>query len=383
MGVNNYFVSPKFKLKASRFKESFLETASDLRGFAKKPLSHVSHLSVVVVMILVFLGGSFEVSAKKEIDIIDPIGLSRIEKIDSGADDSEDFQITATLASVLREEYAEDAFNLANEKTRDISIALASTDYLAKPAIMVTAPTSENQSTVREYIVQDGDTLSGIARANGLTTDTLRWANSIDDIDSVMPGDTLVIPSAVGVLHTVKGGETISGIASRYKASVARIESYNNIIDEELVAGMQIMIPDGVGAPLPDKPAPVQVARSNSSSSYGSSSAPSYVSTSSGPNRFPWGYCTWWVASKRSVPWNGNAWSWYGNSKAYGKATGKTPVPGAIMVTWESYVGHVAYVESVNGTSFTVSEMNYVGYGRVSRRTISSPSAVSLIGFIY
>jgi len=53
------------------------------------------------------------------------------------------------------------------------------------------------------------------------------------------------------------------------------------------------------------------------------------------------------------------------------------------MVTWESSVGHVAYVEAVhpNG-SFTVSEMNYVGYGRVSSRTVTTGS-VSLIGFIY
>ena len=262
-------------------------------------------------MTLVFLSSSFKVSAEKELEIIDPMGLSKVERVDSSVDEAEDSQITATLASVLREEYAEDAFNLANEKTKDISIALASRDYLAKPAIMMTASGGEAQNEIREYIVQGGDTLSGIARANGITTDTLRWANDVDDIDNVMPGDTLIIPSTVGVLHTVRAGETISGIASKYNASIARIESYNNIIDEELVAGLQIMIPDGEGAPLPLEPVapPVQVARSGGSSSY--SSAPSYVSTSSGPNRFPWGYCTWWVASKRYVPWNGNAWQWY------------------------------------------------------------------------
>jgi surface antigen len=52
------------------------------------------------------------------------------------------------------------------------------------------------------------------------------------------------------------------------------------------------------------------------------------------------------------------------------------------MVTWESGVGHVAYVESVSGGSFTISEMNYRGYGIISSRTLT-PSSVPLIGFIY
>jgi surface antigen len=106
------------------------------------------------------------------------------------------------------------------------------------------------------------------------------------------------------------------------------------------------------------------------------------VAASAGPNRFPWGYCTWWVAHKRYIPWRGNAWQWYGNAIAYGRPVGKTPVVGAVMVTWESRIGHVAYVESVNGNTFTVSEMNYRGYGIQSTRTITT-SSVPLIGFIY
>jgi len=63
------------------------------------------------------------------------------------------------------------------------------------------------------------------------------------------------------------------------------------------------------------------------------------------------------------------------------------PMVGAIMVqgiSWASPVGHVAYVESVNGDgSFTVSEMNYGGWGRVDYRTIKSTAGLDLLGFIY
>lgn len=66
-----------------------------------------------------------------------------------------------------------------------------------------------------------------------------------------------------------------------------------------------------------------------------------------------------------------------------GFRTGSTPEPGAVMVTWESWVGHVAYVESVNADgSFVVSEMNYRGWGVLSTRTLRTKS-VPLIGFVY
>lgn len=362
------------------FRKIFKNTVREVRVFIKKPVRHISHLSIVIIMVLVFLsnGSSGSIFAQKGEVTVDPLGITKVDKVEDAIDEGTDSQITATLASVLREELAEDAFTIANQKASKISMTTSSPDYLIKAPTLMTGSTLKNES--KEYIVQGGDTLWSIARANNVTTDTIRWANGITDIDNVKPGTKLTIPSAVGVLHTVKSGETIKGIASRYSASAAQIESYNNIIDEELVAGMKIMVPDGVGPELP-KPEPQQDNYNTGNTQY--ASVPSYVSSSSGPNRFPWGYCTWWVASKRYIPWNGNAWQWYGNARAYGVATGGTPVPGAVMVTWESYVGHVAYVESVNGSSFTVSEMNYAGYGRVSRRTISSPGAVSLIGFIY
>ena len=44
----------------------------------------------------------------------------------------------------------------------------------------------------------------------------------------------------------------------------------------------------------------------------------------------------------------------------------------------------MAYVEGVSGDSFTVSEMNYVGWDRVSSRTISNSSpGPNFLGFVY
>lgn len=100
-------------------------------------------------------------------------------------------------------------------------------------------------------------------------------------------------------------------------------------------------------------------------------------------HRFPYGYCTYYVSQKRFVPWSGNAIAWLAGAKIFGYATGSTPQAGSIMVTAEGgRVGHVAYVESVNDSSFTVSEMNYRGFGTVSSRTIPIGQSPAL-GFIY
>jgi hypothetical protein len=108
------------------------------------------------------------------------------------------------------------------------------------------------------------------------------------------------------------------------------------------------------------------------------------------PPPFAYGYCTWWVSHKRTIPWRGNAVQWWWNARAFGFAEGSVPRAGAIMVqgvSASSPSGHVAYVESINvNGSFLVSEMNWWGvpgggWGRVDYRTVTSTRGV--LGFIY
>ena len=113
-------------------------------------------------------------------------------------------------------------------------------------------------------------------------------------------------------------------------------------------------------------------------------------SVSGAANGFTYGYCTWWVAHKRYIPWRGNAAQWWWNARPFGFAEGSAPQAGAVMVMGVSGTspdGHVAYVESVRPDgSFVVSEMNWWGvsgggWGRVDYRTVTSMRGV--LGFIY
>lgn len=111
---------------------------------------------------------------------------------------------------------------------------------------------------------------------------------------------------------------------------------------------------------------------------------PEIVMGNRGYNHFPWGWCTWYAASRRYVPWYGNAINWWANSAPY-RPRGFTPKVGAIMVSSEGDPrGHVSIVESVNPNgSFVVSEMNGIaGFGRVGYRTVW-PGRIRIVGFIY
>ncbi|HIR08587.1 MAG TPA: LysM peptidoglycan-binding domain-containing protein, partial [Candidatus Pullichristensenella stercoripullorum] len=80
------------------------------------------------------------------------------------------------------------------------------------------------------YTVQRGDTLSEIAERFGTTVSALVMANNIADRDRIYPGQVLVIPAGGCVdNYIVQRGDTLSGIAQRFGTTVARLASLNNI----------------------------------------------------------------------------------------------------------------------------------------------------------
>ena len=174
-------------------------------------------------------------------------------------------------------------------------------------------------------------------------------------------------------MHTVVRGESVIGLVKYYKGNLSKTVKSNKLKsdnDRTIYIGQKLFIIDGKKPPTRHLASSASSSGSSGSSSGSSYSRPRYYS--GGGNRFPYGYCTYWVASKRYVPWSGNANQWLYNARSMGYSTGRTPQVGAIMVTNESWWGHVAYVEAVHGNSATISEMNYSGWGRVNHRTLSA-----------
>ena len=123
--------------------------------------------------------------------------------------------------------------------------------------------------------------------------------------------------------------------------------------------------------------------RNNLQKNYSKNNAVKIVSAGTDAHYFPYGYCTYYAAQRRFVPWSGNAISWLSGAQSFGFATGSTPQVGAIIVTSEGgKTGHVGIVDGVQGDQITITEMNYRGWGIISSRTISA-SYGPIMGYIY
>lgn len=97
------------------------------------------------------------------------------------------------------------------------------------------------------YKVVAGDTLSGIAQRFGTNYQTLAAMNGIADPNKIYAGQVLKVPGGGGVqapqakTHTVKSGETLSGIASKYGTSWQRLQQLNGIPDANRIYPGQVL----------------------------------------------------------------------------------------------------------------------------------------------
>jgi LysM repeat protein len=244
-------------------------------------------------------------------------------------------------------------------------------------------PVAKEKRGTRTYEVKNGDTASSIAAAFGLSTSTILSANNLSDTSLLKPGDKLAILPVTGASYKVQKGDSLEAIAKKYNVDPQKVIAFNELVaDGQLKEGQTLVLPDGYISPVTTNGTQLAIAGQPQATSSSTAFAPIKLGGGGSGHRFPYGYCTWYVAQKRYVPWGGNAISWLSNARASGKPTGRAPKPGAIMVSAESRWGHVALVESVSGSSFTVSEMNYAGFGKKDYRTISTNSSV-VRGFIY
>ena len=323
------------------------------------------HASVIAGASLIVLTGHQATSQQAMSSILTvkaPAGYGAV------LDQTSSAMVAADVATKTALTVAHEATQTASNLNSQVSLPTAADDTLAKRYVVATAgATNRGVST---YVVGSGDTLSGIAAKFNVTSDTIRWANNLDDADVLAPGQSLKILPVSGVMYTVSAGDTPDTIANRFQANAAQIVSYNNAEVKALAAGQKIVVPDGV---IQDAPKPVVRTASVSSRAV---TAPSLTVYAFSGNGYAYGYCTYYVASRRAVPtgW-GNASSWYYNAQASGFRVGSSPIPGAIAWTPAGYYGHVAYVEQVSGGQVLISEMNYAGnWNRVTSRWVSASS---------
>ena len=130
------------------------------------------------------------------------------------------------------------------------------------------------------HIVKKGETLWSIAQQHKLTVDSIVLTNNIGDLELISIGQQIKIPSSKNaiseknianqavisqynngsnqtkrtdrIVHIVKAGDSLWGIAQRYGVSVVVITDVNNLKDKDLLSiGQRLEIP-GVGGGVSD-----------------------------------------------------------------------------------------------------------------------------------
>ena len=110
------------------------------------------------------------------------------------------------------------------------------------------APVEQPSESYQTYTVKSGDTLSGIAAKFGTTYQKIASDNGIANPNIIHPGQVLKIyggsnqsNSASYQTYTVKSGDTLSGIGSKFGVAYQKIAADNNISDPNLIHPGQVL----------------------------------------------------------------------------------------------------------------------------------------------
>lgn len=135
--------------------------------------------------------------------------------------------------------------------------------FLMKSSPLTTQGARRAYSDAVIHTVKEGDSIERLVQRYGVSADTIRWANNLKIGEGIHPGDELTILPVNGVLHTVKSGQTLLGIAELYDIGADTIAQQNKIKGGYLLAGQELVIPEG--KPIVAKPKVVASASSVSS----------------------------------------------------------------------------------------------------------------------
>jgi len=104
-------------------------------------------------------------------------------------------------------------------------------------------PAPEPAPSSRRVVVAEGESLTSIAAVSGISVASLAAANGLSSDAQLLAGQSLVVPSASGVVHTVAEGESLSAIAAAYGVSVASLMETNGLADaERIFAGQRLTV---------------------------------------------------------------------------------------------------------------------------------------------
>jgi len=286
---------------------------------------------------------------------------------------SADIAVSAARMANLAE--VTSVVNQADSVAADLDTHVADYAVVSKPQIL--SSVIKTKEDIKDYTTEAGDTLASLAIKFGVTSDSIKWSNSLSS-NTLRAGTVLVIPPDDGIVYNVKNGDTVDSLAAKYSANKDQVTAFNDAEVSGIKTGDKIMIPGGSIA---------ITTFSLPSFSYGGNGSCNFNGNTYSNYGYACGFCTWYAA------WRSGAPSRWGDAKSWGVYAGytpgwtvsKTPKVGAIAQTTSmSWAGHVGIVEAVrdDGREIQYSDMNGIaGFGRVGNSDWVSSSRFS--NYIY
>jgi LysM repeat protein len=142
-------------------------------------------------------------------------------------------------------------------------LAVVLVPLLVSVLLLVTAlplaASPEQQGTI--HVVQAGEHLTAIANRYGTTPQAIASANNLVNMNLVYVGQRLTIPGSASApaqsntYYVVDPGDTLSGIAASYGTTTQALVEANGLASANLIyVGQRLVIPGGGSAPAPSTP---------------------------------------------------------------------------------------------------------------------------------
>lgn len=135
----------------------------------------------------------------------------------------------------------------ASKSTASKSTASKSSESKSSSKALVSSAGAGSQppkTTLSWHTVRKGENLSAIATRYGVTTpELMRW-NGMSNANHVEAGQKLKVytPASEWSTHTVRSGDTLSSIASKYGCTVADLKTWNKISGSTIYAGQKLKV---------------------------------------------------------------------------------------------------------------------------------------------
>lgn len=262
--------------------------------------------------------------------------------------------------------------------TRFVSGGEISPDYLTYTSDIIPnvntattlVPESRKRAESFEYTVADGDTLSSIGEKFKISTDALKYVNSLTDSSILSIGQTITIPPVSGLIHTIEEGDTLDSIAEKYDVASQAVADFNYILDtSKLSVGDELVIP---GAKVPQPVMPIIP-------SIPVATIPGIDLPPAAPSQ---GFCVWPTSTRIITQY----FTWYHNGVDISKpaSMGMPPLYACrdgvvVRAGWDPFgLGLHVRIDHGNGYETVYGHMSslYVSYGQ----SVSRGQAIGLMG---